>query len=248
MAGVQPKILCAHCGAALHWGDVLCAACGVAVDWQIESGAAASTVTQRQSFPSSKQSKQKNESNFFSSKLILGFIIGVAVTVVGYELFFDKRTGVEPAIAQPMTANAQVMQQIQDVEKQLQANPNNSALELELANLFHDNMMWTKAITHYKSYLITNSKDANARVDLGICYKESNDLPDAKKQMLEALTYEPRHLLAHFNLGIVALTEGNLEESNTWFKKTIELAPNSDVGKRAQQLIQQHNSQPITRK
>lgn len=245
MAGMQPKILCAHCGEELHWGDAACASCGVIIDWPKEFGVIASAVTKQQP---SQSSKQKNASGILSSKLILGVIIGVAVAVVGYEIFFDKHAAVAPVTAQPLAATVQAMQQIQDLEKQLQANPNNSAVELELANLFHDNMMWNKAITHYKSYLNTNSKDANARVDLGICYKESNDLPEAKQQMQEALKYDPKHVLAHFNLGIVALTEGNLEESNKWFKKTIELAPNSDVGKRAQQLIEQHSSQPITLK
>jgi len=220
-------------------GDAVCPSCGVAVSWPKESGAIASAAAKQ---PSRQSSKQKYTSGISSSKLILGVIIGIAVAGVGYEIFFDKHATVAPVAAQPMAATGQAMQQIQDLEKQLQANPNNSAVELELANLFHDNMMWNKAITHYKSYLNTNFKDANARVDLGICYKESNDLPEAKQQMQEALSYDPKHVLAHFNLGIVALAEGKIEEANRWFKKTIELAPNSDVGKRAQQLIEQHSS------
>ncbi len=247
MAGMQPKILCGHCGGELQWSDASCKSCGVAVEWQKNSDVVASTVTQRQSFHSSKSLEKRNTSKMFSSQLIFGIIIGIAVSLVGYEIFLDKRTSIEPANAQPAAANVQAMQQIQDLEKQLQANPKNSSVELELANLFHDNMMWDKAIAHYKSYLIMNPTDANAHVDLGICYKESNNLPEAKKQMLEALSIEPKHVLAHFNLGIVTLAEGNLEESNTWFKKTIELAPNSDVGKRAQQLLKQH-TQSITLK
>jgi len=244
MAGMTPNILCPHCGAELHWGDASCTSCGAAIAWQKESPAPALKGKQQ---PSIHSSNKKTSSQKFSFPFIAGLVVGIVLSVVAYEIVLDKRTSIEPAIAQPAAAKVQAMQQIQNLEKQLQADPKNSAVELELANLFHDNMMWDKAIAHYKSYLSMNSTDANARVDLGICYKESNRLPEAKQQMQEALKYEPKHVLAHFNLGIVALSEGKFEEANAWFKKTIELAPNSDVGKRAQQLLEQH-TQPITLK
>jgi Flp pilus assembly protein TadD len=88
-----------------------------------------------------------------------------------------------------------------------------------------------------------NPKDADARVDMGICYKELGNFKEAENEMKTALQYIPNHLNAHYNLGIVYLSEGNFQESNTWFKKTVALDPASEVGKRAQQLLTQHNSQ-----
>ena len=61
--------------------------------------------------------------------------------------------------------------------------------------------------------------------------------------MKTALRYVPNHVNAHFNLGIVYLSEGNYQESTVWFKKTVALDPVGEVGKRAQQLLTQHNSQ-----
>ena len=88
-----------------------------------------------------------------------------------------------------------------------------------------------------------NPNDANARVDMGICYKELGNFTEAENAMKTALHYVPNHLNAHFNLGIVYLSEGNLQESNKWFKRTVALDPTSEAGKRAQQLLTQHNSQ-----
>jgi Tfp pilus assembly protein PilF len=55
-----------------------------------------------------------------------------------------------------------------------------------------------------------------------------------------ALQYQPKHQLAHLNLGIVNLTAGNVDESKEWFRKAIEIDPNSQAGKRAQELLQSH--------
>jgi hypothetical protein len=37
-----------------------------------------------------------------------------------------------------------------------------------------------------------------------------------------------------------------MKESNDWFRKTVALAPNSEVGKRAQQLLSQHSSTQLS--
>ena len=40
--------------------------------------------------------------------------------------------------------------------------------------------------------------------------------------------------------GIVNLTAGNLSRAKEWFKKAMELDPNSDAGKKAQELLTSH--------
>ena len=142
-----------------------------------------------------------------------------------------------------MAASAQLPVEIQELENSVAANPDNMSLTLQLANLFQDELLYEKAIPYYKTYLMMNLKDADARVDLGICYKEIGNFKEAENEMKKALQYDPNHLNAHFNLGIVYLSEGNVQESNKWFKKTVALSPRSEVGKRAQQLLTQHNPQ-----
>jgi tetratricopeptide (TPR) repeat protein len=138
---------------------------------------------------------------------------------------------------------AQKQAEIQALEKDVASHPNDMALTLQLANSLHDGLFYERAIPYYKMFLAKNPGDANARVDLGICYKELGNFSEAKKEMKEALKYTPKHLHANFNLGVVCLSEDNLHEANEWFKKTVALDPTSEVGKRAQQLLTQHNSQ-----
>jgi len=95
--------------------------------------------------------------------------------------------------------------------------------------------------------------DPNARVDLGICYdqlalQDSNNAPRyfamAVQEMRTVADNAPTHQPAAFNLGIVNLHMGNLEESNKWFKRAVELGRNTELGMRAQKILQQHTFSP----
>ena len=48
-----------------------------------------------------------------------------------------------------------------------------------------------RAIETYKKYLRLKPADADARVDMGICYYESGDSPTALKEMQTALNVRP---------------------------------------------------------
>jgi tetratricopeptide (TPR) repeat protein len=157
---------------------------------------------------------------------------------------------------QPAGANMAVLPQIEDMERHVKANPDDLGMTLQLANFLSDNRFYDKAITYYQAYLKKKPKDTNARVDMGICYKEVGQYDNAVREMKQALVYDPTHLFATFNLGIVDLDEGKMymdqgqmdkaneliQQSNDWFKKTVALAPTSEVGKRAQQLLSQHSN------
>jgi tetratricopeptide (TPR) repeat protein len=111
---------------------------------------------------------------------------------------------------------------------------------LHLAHLQQDSKLFEKAIGNYKKYLEKNPKNADALVDMGICFYNLGDYKSAINEMENALKYQPKHQIACLNLGIVNLAAQNIAESKEWFKKTIELNPNSEAGKRAQELLTSH--------
>jgi tetratricopeptide (TPR) repeat protein len=253
VAGMKPKIICLQCGSALTRKDMVCPSCGVVVDWE---GTLTAVDTTSQSNTQKKETRE-NISVTWSSKLIrktitvraltiFGAIALIALAIIVYAVLIEKRPVVDVAqqqASQPVNTQMQLPSDIQELENSVAANPDDMSLTLQLANSLHDRLFYDKAIPYYKAYLMMNPKDANARVDMGICYKEIGNFTEAESEMKMALHYVPNHLFAHFNLGIVYLNEGNLEESNKWFKRTVALDPNSEVGKRAQQLLTQHNSQ-----
>ena len=245
---MTPKIICTQCGSALKRTDSLCPSCGVEVVWvnTVQGVVPASRKNTSGKEPQSNSPQKKNHSAAWSSKSIFGALGVIAIAIVAYALLVmnpQEAVTVPLQACLPVIPPVQLSAEIQELEKAVEANPDDMSLTLQLANSFHDVLSYEKAIPYYKTYLVMNPKDADARVDMGICYKELGNFAEAKSEMKKALQYAPNHLNAHFNLGIVSLSEGNIEESNAWFKKTVALDPASEVGKRAQQLLIQHNSQ-----
>lgn len=241
MTGVKPKILCGQCGAELKKDYETCPSCGGTIDWSDEFV-----------FHAKEQARKNNQSRRESlkavaSRSVIGWIIVVAMTIIAYEIIQHSASSLirQTSIKQEESKNAQTVVEIQELEKKVNANPGDMMQTLQLANLLQDHSFYEKAIRYYKIYLEENPTDADARVDMGICYKELNNLTDAEMEMKKALVSAPKHVNAHFNLGIVYRSEGKYQESNEWFKKTVALNPNSEVGRRAQQLLTQNKSQHL---
>jgi hypothetical protein len=135
-------------------------------------------------------------------------------------------------------------------EAAVKAQPADPAALLRLANALHDNRMMPRAIETYQKYLAMRPKDPDARTDMGICYFQMAQvdtanmmdlLESAAREMLTASRGSPSHQPSAFNLGVVYLHMGKMEESNAWFKKAVEINKNSDLGTRAQAILSQHS-------
>ena len=233
MPAVEPKILCGSCGKEILFLALRCTACGADVQWPPE-------FSSKRQMPQARQGVSKQ----------VRIVVLLAVAAAGiflYEILMEKPAGStqRSAAASIPGAGTQDREGINSLERAIAANPNDSESILHLANMFHDDQMFDKAVDYYLRYLAQKPEDADARVDLGVCYKETGNLEKARKEMSEALHYNPKHQLAHFNLGIVALSENNLQESNEWFRKTIALGPGTEIGQRASQILNQHNQQSL---
>lgn len=132
------------------------------------------------------------------------------------------------------------VQKINELEAQVKAAPNNTQLLLQLAHLKNDSGFYDKAIIDYTHYLEVNPSDADARIDMGVCYYNLQNYPKAIEEMEKALTYQPTHQIAHLNLGVVTMASGNIEAAKQWLEKAVKLNPNTDAGKRAQELLSSH--------
>ena len=176
---------------------------------------------------------------------IAGAVIVIVLVGIGLMRNPPKDASTESQSADNNSAPAvspTLVSDIEELQKNADAHPNDAGTLLQLANALHDAKFLPRAIEMYKKYLHIKPADANARVDMGICYYESGDSPAAIKEMQTALTYDPKHQMAMFNLGIVTLNQGNLAQSNEWFKKAVGVDPNTQIGQRAQQILTQHST------
>lgn len=268
---------CGSCGTAVVWptrpepadpapkqgkdapsGSLRCPLCGQENNrdaYTCEScGNALRTPPVQSSRPGKRQSPSKSSHasplTFFQSwKFVSSVAAVLIVAVILYKNF--QPTGSD-APAQGMSPNAAAaLEQIESLQKIVEANPQDAAQTLRLANMLHDVRFFPRAATMYTRYLQLNPSNADARVDLGTTYFElsmtdtvrrQEYLDAAKSEMTKALGFAPRHQLAHFNLGIISLHDGNMAESNAWFAKCIAIDSTSDAARRAEQLLHQHST------
>lgn len=249
-------VRCQQCGAENDAANETCKSCGVTLG----TAKSRKEKSPQPEQPRTARKKALDQSVAASWKMVAGFVVFLAIGVLTLELLTVKKIATvpkKPVQENTSTANMQALQQIDAMEKRLAANPNDDELQLQLANVLNDNRFYDKAIQRYSEYLQKHPKDADARVDLGICYYETDRTDEAKREMMKALESNPKHILSHFNLGIVnlriaqtAMNAGNTEqankaiqEANEWFRKTVVLDPNGSAGQRAQRLLAEHGNQ-----
>lgn len=174
-----------------------------------------------------------------SAAILVVFVFALVASGV-----FDS--GINESIStvneQPTTGGVDLsnLEEISQFEEKIKANPEDMESTLHLSHLLQDSGFYEKAITSYKKYLEKNPKNSDARVDMAICYYNLNDYLSAINEMETAIKYQPSHQLAHLNLGIVNLAAQNIDASKAAFRKAVELDPNSEAGKRAQELLNSH--------
>ncbi len=242
------KVACPSCGVTNSTVNVLCRGCGTNL-------ATAASLTQSRpasrkiSAGSTKEAGKKRAPGkrleSWKTLSIAGAL--VVLVILGIGVFRNPPKEVSPqnqslAITPDAGINPTLMNDIDALQKSVDANPKDAGSLLRLANTLHDAKFMQRAIEIYKRYLLLKPADPDARVDMGICYFESGDSPTALKEMRTALKNDPKHQMATFNIGIVNLNQGNIQESNEWFKKTVALDPKTEVAQRAQQILSQHST------
>jgi len=154
----------------------------------------------------------------------------------------------------PMPVPPETQAALQRLQDSLAAEPNNGGVLLRLANAWYDagaayqsknavflaRQAFAKAEQHYGRYLKEfDAKNVAARIDYAYTLLVQGRTDDAVTETKKALDYEKDHPIALFNLGVIYNRKGDMEESKRYFKRCIEVAPNSDAAKSAEQLLKE---------
>jgi tetratricopeptide (TPR) repeat protein len=188
----------------------------------------------------------------------------LVLALVGWFVYDElSRSPVKHEHDQPPPRPALDAREQSEIDRQqsiVDSNPEDQESLLKLANLLQDHAthnpeLLPRAISAYRKYLEANPGAENPRVDLGICLFESAKMDTTRtsqlihmslKEMESVFEKNPKHQAAAFNLGIVSLNAGLAVESVEWFRKAAAINPQSDLGKRAQLLLEQHSfTEPV---
>jgi hypothetical protein len=99
----------------------------------------------------------------------------------------------------------QVAQKIESYEQRARQNPQDSQTPLELANYLYDKRYYNMAIQWYQRSLSLDSRNVNARTDLGTSYFYTGQPKQAIAEYKKALALNPKHQPTMFNMIVVNL-------------------------------------------
>jgi Tetratricopeptide repeat len=136
-------------------------------------------------------------------------------------------TNINPATGLPNGhPPLEVAQIIQSYEQQANQNPRDPKIPLQLANYLYDNKQFNLAIEWYQRALTLDSRDINARTDLGTCFFYTGQPQQAIAEYKKALALNPNHQPTMFNMIIVNL-EGthDLRAANRYWNDLNRLNP-----------------------
>ena len=227
---------CSECGYKFEKEYKFCPECGIRIG-------------NKQTGKKNNSSEHKETAKSLNPKVIYGILVGgiviILIIVFSSGILESNNTSLSNSQVQGQTdvtsgVNLNNMQAISDLEAKIKSNPEDHNSLLELAHLKNDSGLFDAAIVNYKTYLDKHPDDADARVDMGVCYYNLRDFNNAIKEMDVALKYNPNHQIAMLNLGVVNLSAGNLAESKKWLQKAYDLNPTNDVGQKAEQLLKNH--------
>ncbi|NND15534.1 MAG: tetratricopeptide repeat protein [Eudoraea sp.] len=83
-----------------------------------------------------------------------------------------------------------------------------------------------KAIQAYKDARVSSPNDVNLVLNQANLYYSLDDKEKFKELMGEAATMAPDNPDLHYNIGVINMEQGNLEEARASYEKSIEIDPN----------------------
>ncbi len=186
--------------------------------------------------------KEKKElSHFHLAYMIIGLIAIGGFILISSGLF--NSVNVNPNLISKNSdknrsrVNSKTIIEINRLEEIIKKEPENYEALLHLAHLLNDNGFFDRAIEKYEKYLQTYKNESDIIIDLGVCYFELKKYDKSIEIIKSAIEIEPKHQIAHFNLGIVNLAKGNAAEAQDWWRKARDINPNTNIGKKAEELL-----------
>lgn len=110
---------------------------------------------------------------------------------------------------------------------------------VSMGNGLMDQSHFDLAIECYSRALKINPEDVNVRVDLGACQHAVGRADEAIANFMQSLEYQPLHLTAKFNLGIVYFSTGDTTQAVEWWQKLLSENPPKELKSRAEHLLMQ---------
>lgn len=130
--------------------------------------------------------------------LVIGILVGILVSKGG------KSSAPSASAPAPQAAPiADYQRDISMLEQVAAREPENRNVWVQLGNLYFDSDQPVKAVEAYDKALAINEKDPNVLTDQGVMFRRLGWFDKAIDNFNKAIKYQPNHMQAFYNLGIV---------------------------------------------
>jgi len=161
--------------------------------------------------------------------LVMAFIIGVLVGVLGSMFFGGSSTApvaTSPPPVAPPAATVNWQQKIDTLLQVTAADPANRNAWVQLGHAYFDTDQPMRAVDAYDKALAIDGKDPNVLTDQGVMFRKLGWFDRAIENFQKANQLDPRHTQSLFNMGIVYRYDLNkFEEAIATWKKLLALNP-----------------------
>lgn len=118
------------------------------------------------------------------------------------------------------------MEHLRDLMRQMEQNPNDPKVLLELGNTFMMMQAWDKALEFLDQAVKLTPDDAQVHRAMGMVRFERKEFELARKSFDLVLKKEPGDVLAHYNMGILLKHYMKKPaEGDAHFRKVVQLQP-----------------------
>jgi cytochrome c-type biogenesis protein CcmH/NrfG len=132
------------------------------------------------------------------------------------------------AVAAPDTAHEKIT-----LEEQLKKKPGHAPVLLRLAQIATEQKQPGEARRRLEEVLKAEPKNIEALLELGRACYELDDLPCAIAETEKILANDPNHVDALYNLGAIYANSGDVTKALPHWRKAVQVAPESESGKKA---------------
>lgn len=138
---------------------------------------------------------------------VAALFLGLMVGILGPKMFGSKPAVQQVSRQAPMpqqsTPGPDYSLQINELKGQLQSNPNDVGLLVQLGNTYFDSNMYPEAIKAYEKALALKPGNPDVLTDLGVMYRRNGQPSQAIKKFRMAADADATHPQSRMNLGVV---------------------------------------------
>ncbi len=177
---------------------------------------------------------------FSSCSFLLGLVIGSLL--IGPKLAQRSGNGAPALAGKPAEAGAPsnpmdaVRQQLASLNETIARDPSNVEALVQLGNMYMDAAKFPQAIGYFERALALR-EDPNVRTDLGICYKQSGQLENARAAFHQASAEAPDQWQPMFNEAVILGELRRFDEARALLAKLQKLRPGDADVQRLQQAL-----------